>query len=1047
MNHLPLYDDNVKKSIELQLAILSKKTEKVDELLDNNCEIDVYALMCAVFVGNVQLVERFINPNKTSIQPKRSNDILYEEDLNEPEDNVDQEAPQKADLQAIRDSLLQKENTDFYFYFEIFLFVTDYASWYPKSAILMIPLILKNREEIVRMLYTNGFYDEFIQCLLENHYFFDLIDEVMGRISSEYKIDDYLFHNEYEKNPYSAKKFKKYKEADDEKKSLYYKFCILPRNEWFAKVLIKKYIQYSRLEQTMYEDIRLLIEHEKVDLLNVVLESKIVSNDDRLITSLLNEIISYSSKKLYSPNMYGTIIKLTLQIIAEGINVKDDEGSILLQNAVETEEVEIINAVVSHTTDLRFEDFIQPIDEAISRNLIDSAIHMLRNIPVSSIHHVRYMIEIGDALVDKHSWFCESCEGIYNDLLDIITRDERDVYRSVPYELLSLALVAKWNELVKALVMSIHNLDSTYNKTYPLFIAIQTGNWEIVNLLIEYGISVDKTVNRTTSLTLALKHEAPDYIVTKLLESSRDPNKLVNAGYPSPLQIIIGLKDEKKARICLEYGPDVEDVWGGHAILTIAIQEKWSSDFVTTLIKLTKDHRIFYFFDGPNEKPEVTPLAMAARMGKLNYVKLILEMLGDFDRENAIKEAIINRKDGVASYMWSADVEYRSRRELESVIDAALSGKLMKTSKKFITSLPRYSDFQLNDSLLYTDRIPRLPPPVVIVKIEHLLFASIRHKFPSYTRELLMNDVNVSILNDQNLTPLVYAVSCNNVHAVKLLLTYMEKNLGKGSPDYDKLLNHITPLGTALTLSIEMGQKQITRQLIRAGVNINLSFGGHTPLYLAVSKKWGDVSSEIKRLGANVQEASLYELFRDSIVFEDLEAVSICVNCDATVIEKLDFHSLLAETFLPNSTRYKILELLFKNMINVCDYDKEGLTPLSKVLMAGHETLACILIDKGANINHRNPQPRYSQILLALNNHLFKAASLMIKKGADLSCKNDDGENALMLAIKRKNIELIRAILERGVDPLETNNKDQNAFDYAGDNEPIVGLLNEFMQN
>jgi len=161
-------------------------------------------------------------------------------------------------------------------------------------------------------------------------------------------------------------------------------------------------------------------------------------------------------------------------------------------------------------------------------------------------------------------------------------------------------------------------------------------------------------------------------------------------------------------------------------------------------------------------------------------------------------------------------------------------------------------------------------------------------------------------------------------------------------------------------------------------------------------------------------------------------------------LEKLDYHPFLIPTYIHTQLGCSIIEFLFNKLTKACDDDQDGLTPLSWTLIEGQQDLACILINKGANIDHRNPPPRYSQILLALNNHLFKAASLMIEKGADLTCKNDDGENALMLAIKRKNIELIRAMLDKGVNPLEKNNNDQDAFDYAGDNDSIVKLLNEY---
>ncbi len=58
-------------------------------------------------------------------------------------------------------------------------------------------------------------------------------------------------------------------------------------------------------------------------------------------------------------------------------------------------------------------------------------------------------------------------------------------------------------------------------------------------------------------------------------------------------------------------------------------------------------------------------------------------------------------------------------------------------------------------------------------------------------------------------------------------------------------------------------------------------------------------------------------------------------------------------------------------------------------------------------------------------------ARLLIKKGADVNAKNNDGETALMLASLNGNFEAANLLIEKGADVNAKSNKGKTALEYS----------------
>jgi ankyrin repeat protein len=69
--------------------------------------------------------------------------------------------------------------------------------------------------------------------------------------------------------------------------------------------------------------------------------------------------------------------------------------------------------------------------------------------------------------------------------------------------------------------------------------------------------------------------------------------------------------------------------------------------------------------------------------------------------------------------------------------------------------------------------------------------------------------------------------------------------------------------------------------------------------------------------------------------------------------------------------------------------------------------------------------------LIEANNRIVKMFDYLIKKGANVNIKNNEGETTLMLAAKFGNTFMVGKLISLGVDVNVLNNNNENALDYA----------------
>jgi uncharacterized protein len=103
---------------------------------------------------------------------------------------------------------------------------------------------------------------------------------------------------------------------------------------------------------------------------------------------------------------------------------------------------------------------------------------------------------------------------------------------------------------------------------------------------------------------------------------------------------------------------------------------------------------------------------------------------------------------------------------------------------------------------------------------------------------------------------------------------------------------------------------------------------------------------------------------------------------------------------------------------DVAAYSHDGFTPLHLAAFFGHEDLARLFLDRGADVNARSKSETVARAntplhAAAANRHV-QVAALLLERGADVNAKDGHGFTPLALAANSQSDLLMLMLLERG---------------------------------
>jgi ankyrin repeat protein len=309
---------------------------------------------------------------------------------------------------------------------------------------------------------------------------------------------------------------------------------------------------------------------------------------------------------------------------------------------------------------------------------------------------------------------------------------------------------------------------------------------------------------------------------------------------------------------------------------------------------------------------------------------------------------------------------------------------------------------------------------------------------PEAVRLLLESGANVRTQNKEGKTTLHFASEWGNPDMIQLLL-----DQGLEVDPQDK--SHSTPLHYAL----RSGEREAVRLLLESGANVHRrDKEGKTTLHFA--SEWGNL--DIMRLlldqGLEVdpQDRSHSTSLHYALRSGEREAVRLLLESGANVHTQ-DKQGKTTLHFASQWGSLDIIRLSLERGLEVDAQDKSHSTPLHYALWNRKPEAVRLLLESGANIRTRDKWGRTTlhfasqwgsldimrlslerglEVDVQDKSHLTpfhyalygqpQAAQLLLESGANICAQDREGRTALHIASQGGNLEIMRSLLDQGLE-------------------------------
>ncbi|ETS82540.1 hypothetical protein PFICI_04416 [Pestalotiopsis fici W106-1] len=298
-------------------------------------------------------------------------------------------------------------------------------------------------------------------------------------------------------------------------------------------------------------------------------------------------------------------------------------------------------------------------------------------------------------------------------------------------------------------------------------------------------------------------------------------------------------------------------------------------------------------------------------------------------------------------------------------------------------------------------------------------------------RFLLDNQLNIESRNKLGKTPLMRAISANQVEVVKLLLDRGSDVNARGEL---VKVSDFTVSTSPLTEAIEIGNLDILQQLLAKGATIGVpEHEEETALLFALSRgrrEQDKVVSLFLDRGANAN-------YNDSKTKTTLLLLAIRHNrfgCTNLLLERgadVDYEERNGFTALLYAARWgdaQIAETLLSHGANIEHQDTNGFTALVLSATKGHLAVVRLLLDRGANIGHQTIKLGVTALIMSTMNGHIEVVKVLLDHGAEVGQQDEQSETPLTMAASRGCAEVTRMLLDRGSDPDHRNAADMSAL-------------------
>lgn len=111
--------------------------------------------------------------------------------------------------------------------------------------------------------------------------------------------------------------------------------------------------------------------------------------------------------------------------------------------------------------------------------------------------------------------------------------------------------------------------------------------------------------------------------------------------------------------------------------------------------------------------------------------------------------------------------------------------------------------------------------------------------------------------------------------------------------------------------------------------------------------------------------------------------------------------------------------------------DRRGVSLLHHAIRSGRLEAARILIDKGAPLNLISGDRGNTPLMDAAAEGEVEILKILLERGVDLEVRSKSGQTALILATGRRCVDCVRLLVQNGADPHQRDHLGLNSVDYA----------------
>ncbi|KAI1427614.1 ankyrin repeat-containing domain protein [Xylaria sp. FL1777] len=223
---------------------------------------------------------------------------------------------------------------------------------------------------------------------------------------------------------------------------------------------------------------------------------------------------------------------------------------------------------------------------------------------------------------------------------------------------------------------------------------------------------------------------------------------------------------------------------------------------------------------------------------------------------------------------------------------------------------------------------------------------------------------------------------------------------------------------TPLIVAIEKGSEDIVEILLDMGVNVNASYGGHSPLHLSASAGHAEIIRSLVAEGAELESCTarrwtpLHEGWKYPECLEAL--LDGGANIDAI---SEDSTVLYIATWNGELESVKLLISRGADIEVTCEFPgmrHSNFTPLLAAVWNGHHEIVRALLKAGANVRARGPN-KETALHLAVSRPSKPMIQALLEYNLELDVQDDTGVTPLLRAINNKTpVSLIKLLVNRG---------------------------------